>query len=348
MKQKFKLILCLAAIITSAWSCNSLSYSTSDSDDDLDDAYDDDTILIYDYSTLSSIGKNDNYPLDGEYLVIVQSLDLTNSDWKPIGSESAPFTGTFDGGGCVISGLNINATANGQGIFGYINGANVKNLIIKKPYITVTPSIQEGNTTNQALYTGAVVGHATWSSIDKCAVEGGVITSSGSYVGGVVGYTTDSSYISGCYSTATINISGSYAGGVVGATYSTTISSCYNKGSVSEVDTSQYIGGVVGAMSGGSYSKIRSSYNNGTIKGSSTTTGALVGAVLNSDASITECYYLDSADSTLEGVGENSCSGEVVKLTSLSELNLKVDDMNDAANNEYYTSDDTNGPTIEI
>ena len=37
-------------------------------------------------------------------------LNLTNMEWTPIGTESRPYTGTFDGGTYTITGLTVNQT----------------------------------------------------------------------------------------------------------------------------------------------------------------------------------------------------------------------------------------------
>ncbi|MCH8496261.1 MAG: hypothetical protein LAT57_11615, partial [Balneolales bacterium] len=71
--------------------------------------------------------------LDAHFL-LTSDIDLTTSTrdggvfwndgagWSPIGNESAPFTGTFDGGGHIITGLYINRqTQSGVGLFGWAN-----------------------------------------------------------------------------------------------------------------------------------------------------------------------------------------------------------------------------------
>ena len=47
--------------------------------------------------------------------------------WSPIGNESSPFTGTFDGNHKTIKGLFINRPSTSYvGLFGFISGATIK------------------------------------------------------------------------------------------------------------------------------------------------------------------------------------------------------------------------------
>ena len=45
-------------------------------------------------------------------------LNLTNMEWTPIGTESRPYTGTFDGGTYTITGLTVNQTRENVGLIG--------------------------------------------------------------------------------------------------------------------------------------------------------------------------------------------------------------------------------------
>jgi hypothetical protein len=106
---------------------------------------------------LASIGVDPNYPLDGKYIVVA-NIDLSGySDgrgWTPIGerdkvvTDDHEFTGIFDGGNYVISNLKINRNAHYPGLFGYINGAEIRN--VKLVNIDV----------NGSWYTGGLVGRA--------------------------------------------------------------------------------------------------------------------------------------------------------------------------------------------
>lgn len=59
--------------------------------------------------------------LAGNY-ILTADIDLTDQAFLPIGSPDAPFTGTFDGDGYKISGLNLETDQDYQGLFGVNNG----------------------------------------------------------------------------------------------------------------------------------------------------------------------------------------------------------------------------------
>ncbi len=133
--------------------------------------------------------------------------DGTANNFTPIGNvigeEIHPFSGTFDGNGNTISGLNINLPETDcVGLFGQTSfNATIKNL-------TLTNSTITGMS-----YVGGILGfgdsHST--TIQNCAVTS--TTVSGGYrVGGIVGmYAT----VRGCISAATVS-GQKYVGGIIG------------------------------------------------------------------------------------------------------------------------------------
>ena len=141
--------------------------------------------------------------------------DNPNQGWMPIGTESSPFNGCFDGNNKVIKGLYINRpNMNYQGLFGFTGYATIKNVSLVAPNVT------------GADYTGLVVG-LFGSETSECkladnSVIGGVVTGK-NYVGGVAGrvgrnYIERSGgnyYVVGNYSSTEVNGT-SYVGGIVG------------------------------------------------------------------------------------------------------------------------------------
>ena len=99
---------------------------------------------------------------EGVVFKLMENIDLTSwiasnnpgQGWEPIGVESSPFKGVFDGNGKKLTGFTINRTTNNVGLFGYISGATVNDLII------------EGNVVGNS-YVGAFVG--------KCASTDNVL-----------------------------------------------------------------------------------------------------------------------------------------------------------------------------
>lgn len=90
----------------------------------------------------------DNNPIaavnfSGKTIKLTADIDLGNKEWTPIGNgdNSFAFSGTFDGDGYTISGLNVPDT-NAPGLFGYIFGT-VQNLIVKGS-VTVGENADDG------------------------------------------------------------------------------------------------------------------------------------------------------------------------------------------------------------
>ena len=59
-------------------------------------------------------------------VTITGDIDMSGHDWVPIGTESRPYTGHFDGGGHLISGMNfIRADVAPAGMFGTVAGSAI-------------------------------------------------------------------------------------------------------------------------------------------------------------------------------------------------------------------------------
>lgn len=176
----------------------------------------------------------------GKYFQLEADLDLSGSEWAPIGigeretggsTVTKPFAGTFDGNNHKISGLTLTAGLDDQGLFGCSSGM-IKNLGIENGNISI----------GSAERTGAICGYSTgtiencWNSADITgSTEGGI------YVGGICGYSTGT--ISGCLNTGDITAN-SFIGGICGNTNrDTQISNCFNSGSVTG---KEQIGGIAG------------------------------------------------------------------------------------------------------
>ncbi len=147
----------------------------------------------------------------GVYFKLMANIDLTEfledenptQGWQPVGnSSSAAFKGILDGNGKKISGFWIKRSSDYVGLFGYTDGANVKNLTIE------ADEIQGGN------YTGGISGYSQSTTISGCSFFG---TISGiSCVGGYIGNTGDNVTLSNNIVSVTIEASGDNVGGFIG------------------------------------------------------------------------------------------------------------------------------------
>ena len=73
-----------------------------------------------------------NNPLTVGIIGTIDPIDeawkLDHTGWLPIGNDVTPFTGNFNGAGHKITGLWINRTGDYIGLFGFIDGAVIKNV----------------------------------------------------------------------------------------------------------------------------------------------------------------------------------------------------------------------------
>jgi Leucine-rich repeat (LRR) protein len=133
--------------------------------------------------------------------VLMNDIDLSEAyywpydGWMPIGSYHAPFTGTFNGGGNVISNLYFNMSSaegeTGGGLFGFVKGGTIINLGLEN--VDIYLGSGDG--------TGGVAGRLTGGLIKNCYVTGTV--QGAGYAGGIVGLFLGGS-VENCYSIATV------------------------------------------------------------------------------------------------------------------------------------------------
>ena len=240
--------------------------------------------------------------------VLTEDIDLNNEPWTPIGigedtrKEDLPYSGTFDGNGHTISGLNVNYGDKNGGLFCYVKSATIKNLTVAG---SVTYSSGDG------IAYGGIVGYADSSTIENCTNR---CTVTGRwYAGGIVGWSANTT-ITGCANFGNISISGiNCVGGICGylssyasdetSTNFSTIRDCYNVGSISGI----YAGGIAGRSYNGDNSaypnRIANCYNMGKV---TTTASGCAGEILGDffskkDASLDNCYYLDTAGNNAVG-----------------------------------------------
>lgn len=107
-----------------------------------------------------------------------------NSNWEPLGSYYQPFTGSIDGAGRIITGLNVNRPYDdAAALVAFADGADIKNLTLKN--VTVRGK----------QFAGAFVGMGEdGTNIDNVHLRGKVSISAslnstvGVHVGGIAGY----------------------------------------------------------------------------------------------------------------------------------------------------------------
>ncbi len=260
-------------------------------------------------TTTTKYGSNYGYnnsagpavTFSGATIQMLNDIDCENGNNKdnfsktfiPIGNSSKSFQGTFDGNNNIITGLYINQTAYYAGLFGYVSKAKIKDLTMQNCKVVST-----------GRYTGNFVGRANNFSISNCGAEETEVSGTAGNVGGIVGY-SGSTTITNCYNTGSVSGYEYYVGGIVGyvdgTRTTTTITNCYNTGSVSGSST---VGGIVGYVF--MRTTITNCYNTGSVSGDQYL-GGIMGSV-NGKVTIMNCYYLktSSVNANVNAIGEGA------------------------------------------
>jgi len=232
------------------------------------------------------------------------------SNWTAIGIfytdkyNRRPFTGSFDGGGNIISGLSIYATVgpsnnSGKAMFGYIApGAVVKNLGLEGSSVAGNDRIgllvgRNRGTVQDSYATGSVAGR--------------------DFLGGLVGWNEGT--VKGSY--AKVSVTGEHSvGGLVGrninspANDDNTVATVHNSYATGKVKGSgEGVGGLVGV----NIAAVHNSYATGDVEGSSNNVGGLVGVSSGSTAKVHNSVALNSSviatGSNIGRVVGNNASG---------------------------------------
>ena len=259
--------------------------------------------------SIDGVSKNFN----GWTLSLGNSIDLENSEWKPIRS----FAGAFDGKGYEITGLNVNYKGDDfnsktAGMFekldstgkilslavsgsvkadgkinnvGGIVGTTAAGSEIRFCRSNIDVKVDAANSTTNGMAYGGVAGKVQ-GAISNCLNEGTITVkninnSKNCYIGGVAGQVSSAANL--CWNTGSVNASGTtkkniYTGGIVGSGEAT---NCYNNGSVTgATDKNKY---VTGGISG--KGNVANSYNLGDV------TGAKGRAYGISNGTVANSYY---------------------------------------------------------
>ena len=217
------------------------------------------------------------YNLKGLTFYLANDIELSGK-WTPISDVAYPadaFAGTFDGNGHTISGLN-----GSNGLFGFVNGATIKNLKV------------EGTISGPTTGIGGIVGKTQGKvTITNCSFTGSVsATNSGSSnaAGGIVGRVNAGTLkVENCANHATVTAEKASAAGIIGygGSNKVTITNCYNDGAIS----GQWYPSGICAQNTNNKSTIQECFNSGSI--SNTNGGTYhAGISANFKRSATDCY----------------------------------------------------------
>ncbi|MBT3983815.1 MAG: hypothetical protein HOE90_20840 [Bacteriovoracaceae bacterium] len=266
------------------------------------------------------------------YYKLTANIDLSCSQWTPLGSAASKFTGEFNGDGKTISYLTIEAAGvDYQGLFGYGYGGDISSLGVIDAYVDGTGRNKVGilmgmaenqNDIDDVFVTGHVLGYQEVGGISGYMYDQsdlrqsyGEVDVDGSYyyVGGLVGRTADDTYyyneIFRNYFNGTIHGAGYYFGGIVGYTKYTNINDSYSTGTIVKEATTSNNGGLVGWLRN---SEMKGSAFKGHIQTTGNKNGGLVAY---QDAST---IYESTSSGTLSATSNGANSGGITGLLNAS------------------------------
>ena len=295
------------------------------------------TEWIEEISTVAQLKAISN-GLNGHYK-LTANLDLSQEEWTPIGTATAPFTGVFDGDGHNIGNLKITTGREYNGLFG-VNSGNIKNLKLDGVNVLVT-DIQNNS------YVAGVVAFNK-GELSNLEVSGSVETGSHSseykcYTSGIAAYNSGkvtncinnsniigTDYVSGivcldgrqyasfekCINTG--NITGTtYVSGVVSCVSNKTdFKQCKNSGDIGGI---KYSGGILASVQAHAMVSFKESCNSGNVSvstGSNNYAGGLAGFVYYGDVS--DCYNNANISNGNHGglLGNAYSSGNILRTYS--------------------------------
>lgn len=204
---------------------------------------------------------------------LTADIDLTGN-WTAIGSQDAPFTGTFDGDGHSVNNFMTAYYEPMAALFGYSSGTirdltvdTGYNYLFGGDYAAGVCAINRGtiqNCTSKGYiygYTGqafaggiAAVNFGTISGSSNTAFVGSA--GADSCAGGIAGVSAAGQIIN-CTNSGSVSASDEYkqqteicAGGIVGLNYRSSVDGCTNTGPVFSDSPSGYTGGIAGLNNG--------------------------------------------------------------------------------------------------
>lgn len=300
--------------------------------------------------------------LSGHYK-LEDNIDYASAAITPIGeSGTSSFTGMFDGDGYSVSNFSLAYTqavgAYYDGLFGYANGASIKNLYIRN--VTISRTKSAGSYYNYTCYTGALAGYVVNTVVSNVHVSsvsislnnpGGITYEAGGIVGSMTnGSITDcSSYgkmieqsshcnasggivatgsngvITRCISRMRVEAADGKAGGIIAIGSTMSISQCIN---LSSVTATKYAAGI--AYDG----SVSDCYNEGYVYGT-------YKAGISYSANVSNSYDIKSQGLNYSGDGTIQNSFTTDQITGNTTADMFIDA--GWSTDIWDFSDDSNG-----
>ncbi|MDR0853965.1 MAG: Ig-like domain-containing protein [Clostridiales Family XIII bacterium] len=278
----------------------------------------------------------------GKYILLndIDLEDYNDGEWTPIGTSSAPFNGTLDGNGYVISNMHVDAENASGGLIGVVIGGelNISNIGIEGSNVSASSDVYA--------FAGGLIGYCDNSflvdysitienSYNKSSVSSISLLPYHSYAGGLIGYcgpngnafiTIENSYNVG-------DVEAEHAGGFLGNShFKLLINNGYNAGTV----TSEYLAGGFVSYSNNTSITVENSYNTGDIlsSGERPHSGGFLGNLYGGSFASKNSYNIGTVSSSgsiyssAGGIVSNSSTGSIMVEDSYNAGNVSSSSTN--------------------
>ena len=271
----------------------------------------------------------------GAHYIQRANIDFENAVLSPIGSNSKPFKGIYDGDGKTLSNFSVGTSSSSYvGVFGYLEDGEVNNVSVSgaqlvgtSPVGGIVAYLKNGKVTDCSLANssvkgdaaniGGIVGRAYSGTVSGCSITGVTVseydTSTGNNYGGIVGYVDNVQLtVENCHTDATSlirnNSNKGQVGGIVGGSgiknaNKLVITNCSNAATITS-GTGGTVGGIVGVVQHG---EITHCSNTGTITSGGQVAGGIAGKVYGG----AEIYACWSNANVSAAEGKNQAGGIV-------------------------------------
>ena len=293
----------------------------------------------------------------GANAILVRSFNVGTLSTS-IGTSTRPYHGTFDGNGKTIMNLTVTAGASRThtALFGYVNGATIKDLTLKNPTITgntyVSALVAEAIATVNSSYGMTAADTDIYSTavtkIQNCAVVDAVITCSSVQAADDVSTSeqvealAETSIFRDRYEIQNIDAGegpvatvvltqkeqGTYCGGLVGFGENVEITGCTVSGTIAGGNNGVAVGGIIGCAQGvhvivgnsADHSKLGAGCD--AVVSGVRYVGGIIGKTQDSDAVTAKLASLATPKTVTTGVEiyNSYLTGEVTRSTSVMKL----------------------------
>lgn len=213
--------------------------------------------LINNIDDLKAFRDNVNSGISykGQYIKLMNDIDLDQEEWIPIGNKTKKFEGYFDGNNKTISNILVSGNNDYAGFFGYIKG----NGMTQNSVPTVQNLTLDNVSVSGDYFVGGLTGQGYTCKVANVTVKGNV--NGTRYVGGLIGHVY--TYLDNCHFVG--NVTGTFdaIGGIAGAGDGR----IYNSSVIGDVTGDNWVGGII--ANGQEGTSVVGCYVKGTVSTSS-------------------------------------------------------------------------------